>query len=312
MENKMRYGERLKNAREALGLTLSEISYELKINLKVLEKIESSETEELPKPAFTKGFIKNYCKYLKISPGLVLSEYEMTLGETDKKISTSVLSAESEKRATIVSKISNNKLFPFFAFGFAVLMLVPLYSFLAPSGKSFKVLVEEPVEVKEVVLNLKDEPVEIEVADAVLEDEINPDNGKNDIKEKKVEKELSVAVEDPVPIIKKVVEPEEPVIEKVVGEVQEKIIKPFVPVGKHKLVVEPLAETVLYIKTNLDSRAVKATLKPDVLRTFQFDGAEIRFLDVGSVSLILDGEDVGALGVFGEEKTIKFPSLKEL
>ena len=304
MENKTHYGDRLKNAREALGLTLSEISYELKINLKVLERIEASATKELPKPAFTKGFIKNYCKYLKISPGLVLSEYELTLEESDKKISTSVLNAESESRAVIASKFSNNKLFPFFAFGFAVVMLASLYSFLAPSGNSPKVVVEKAVEIKEVVIDLERESVEAEVIDTAQE-KVEIDNEEN------TKEETVLVVKEPVVLKEEVVQKEEPVRELLVEEKQKKNIKPVV-VGKHKLVVEPLAETALYIKTNLDSRAVRATLKPDVLRTFQFDGAEIRFLDVGSVSLILDGEDIGALGVFGEEKTIEFPSLKEL
>jgi len=62
----MTIGEKLKQKRMELGLSLEDISNEIKISSKILEKIESNENNHGMAPAILKGFIRSYSKHLKI------------------------------------------------------------------------------------------------------------------------------------------------------------------------------------------------------------------------------------------------------
>ena len=73
-------GEMLKNLRIEKGATLAELSSVLKINSKVLQALEAGNVEQLPKPAFVRGFIKSYVLHLKADPDTFLKEYQMEMG----------------------------------------------------------------------------------------------------------------------------------------------------------------------------------------------------------------------------------------
>ncbi len=57
-------GEKLRNAREARGMTISEISEHTRIASRYLEAIEADDYSPLPGGVFNKGFIKSYAKYV--------------------------------------------------------------------------------------------------------------------------------------------------------------------------------------------------------------------------------------------------------
>ena len=307
MENHKSYGDRLREARENLGLSVEDISFDLKINVKTLNKMEESKTNELPKAAFTRGFIKIYCAFLKISPALVISEYDKTLSEGDKKLSVRFLQEDSEPKDFFVLDFLKDQLFPILIVASVLSAAIVLYSVLG-SYKPNQIASDKPelIEVSAPVAEKDDPEAEEVVAEDVKVIEEQPEQ-----EEVKVEKQVKAK------IVEEAVKPEPKLAEDKNIDKEKAIEKKGSPkkrviTGEHKLIVEPLAKTALYIKTDLDSKPVRATLRPDKLRTFQFDQAEVRFLDAGAVSLIFNGEDIGALGVFGEEKKIDFPSLKEL
>jgi cytoskeleton protein RodZ len=60
-------GSRLREAREANGITLREISARTRINYLFLEKIEQGDLKGLPGLAFVKGFVRNYLQTLEVS-----------------------------------------------------------------------------------------------------------------------------------------------------------------------------------------------------------------------------------------------------
>jgi len=62
----MTIGEQLKQKRIELGLSLEDISNDIKISSKILEKIENNEPQPTIAPAILKGFIRSYCKHLRI------------------------------------------------------------------------------------------------------------------------------------------------------------------------------------------------------------------------------------------------------
>lgn len=71
----MTVGEQLKQRRIELGLSLEEISSEIKISPKILEKIENNEPQPTIAPAILKGFIRSYSKHLRLEtdPNLIAS-----------------------------------------------------------------------------------------------------------------------------------------------------------------------------------------------------------------------------------------------
>jgi len=306
LESSFEYGKRLTQAREKMGITLEEVSYELKINLGTLRKLEASDTKGLPKPAFTKGFIKAYAKFLKVSPTLIMDEYVQTLDAEKMKVSGSVLVETSEPKEFFIVDFLKDKLFPMVLFVSVIAAVFILYTFLGSFENSHVTEVTQVEQDTDTMIDVTPAPEAVVDKDDVDDEEIDfsvfdEDNNDNqETSEKKLDtKAESIVVKN---------EAAEEAIEK---EEDEKP-KYVPPSGKHRLVVEPLAKTYLYIKTSKDNRPIRATLVPDKVRSFRFDQAEIRFVDAGAVNVIFDGEDLGALGVFGQEKKLDFPSLKEL
>ncbi len=275
---KFEYGEKLKNARNKQGLRLEDISYDLKINLKTLKRIENSKIEELPKPPFTKGFIRMYCTHLGLNPDPIIKEYEQTLNEPINKLKKGILREDEKAKYFFAFDFLKNQFLPIVILLTTILGVAVIYSQF--DEKFLDVAMIESVNTPVVLEN----------------------------KEKQLGK--TIAIKE----AKKVLKPLEfSKVATVYDGAKDKVVKkPTLIVFKNTLVVEPLAETRLYIQTNLDSKPIMASLKPDQRRVFKFKEAKIRFLDAGAVNLIINGKDIGTLGVFGEEKTIQFPSMKEL
>lgn len=68
-------GEKLKNIRQELGLSLEEAHKKTKIHLEVLKAIEEDRLVNLS-PVYIKGFLKIYCKFLGVDPKDVLADYK--------------------------------------------------------------------------------------------------------------------------------------------------------------------------------------------------------------------------------------------
>ncbi len=66
-------GETLRCQREALGLSVSEVANSLKLNPRQVEALESGRFDQLPGAAFTRGFLRNYARLLKIDPAPLLA-----------------------------------------------------------------------------------------------------------------------------------------------------------------------------------------------------------------------------------------------
>jgi cytoskeleton protein RodZ len=66
-------GETLRRQREALGLSVSEVANSLKLNPRQVEALESGRFDQLPGTAFTRGFLRNYARLLKIDPAPLLA-----------------------------------------------------------------------------------------------------------------------------------------------------------------------------------------------------------------------------------------------
>jgi transcriptional regulator with XRE-family HTH domain len=78
--------ERLKKARLEQGISLEEAYKKTKIHLNILKALEGEGLTNLS-PVYLKGFLKIYCKFLKVDPKEFLSDYKEAAPVLPKKIS---------------------------------------------------------------------------------------------------------------------------------------------------------------------------------------------------------------------------------
>jgi cytoskeleton protein RodZ len=75
------FGEQLRLAREARGVSLREISEQTRISMRYLEAIETDEYKRLPGGIFNRSFIKAYAKYIGYDEKAALEGYARTARE---------------------------------------------------------------------------------------------------------------------------------------------------------------------------------------------------------------------------------------
>jgi cytoskeleton protein RodZ len=74
------FGLFLKRERELRNVTLEEIAKTTRIGRRYLEDLEEGRTGNLPAPAFVKGFLASFAKYIGLDPEEVLTYYEEVTG----------------------------------------------------------------------------------------------------------------------------------------------------------------------------------------------------------------------------------------
>lgn len=74
-------GEYLKREREQREVPLSKIAESTRVPLKFLDALEADDFDSLPHPAFVKGYIKSYCKFLGLDETDAVLRYELFLRE---------------------------------------------------------------------------------------------------------------------------------------------------------------------------------------------------------------------------------------
>ena len=80
-------GEKLREARESMGITLEEAAEDLKLRTVQLEDIEEGNRESFKDIFYLKMFIKNYAKYLGLDYDEIVEEFNEYLFDFTSKIS---------------------------------------------------------------------------------------------------------------------------------------------------------------------------------------------------------------------------------
>ena len=78
-------GSELATARVAQGLSLSDISSQLRISVKYLEFLENGEREKLPGATYVLGFIRSYAKYLDLEADAMCQRLSETMAASDRQ-----------------------------------------------------------------------------------------------------------------------------------------------------------------------------------------------------------------------------------
>ena len=85
----MTLGEKLREAREERGISLSEVAEQTRISPQYLESIENDDYRILPGGIFNKGFIKTFAKYVGVDEQEAMTDYSQIVsassGDLDEK-----------------------------------------------------------------------------------------------------------------------------------------------------------------------------------------------------------------------------------
>jgi cytoskeleton protein RodZ len=86
-------GQLLREAREARGISLQEISVHLKINSRILRALEEGDQAQLPAKTFLRGFVQSYAQFLRLNGDEVLELFQAEMGTTHPKMITKQVEA---------------------------------------------------------------------------------------------------------------------------------------------------------------------------------------------------------------------------
>src|SRR6266478_147140 len=78
------FGEELRREREIRGISLKEIADATKISKRFLEAIELNDHKTLPAPVFTRGFVREYARYLGLNSDEMVNRYNFAAVGDDR------------------------------------------------------------------------------------------------------------------------------------------------------------------------------------------------------------------------------------
>jgi cytoskeletal protein RodZ len=78
------FGDELRREREIRGISLKEIADATKISKRFLDAIERNDHKTLPAPVFTRGFVREYARYLGLSAEEMVNRYNFAAVGDDR------------------------------------------------------------------------------------------------------------------------------------------------------------------------------------------------------------------------------------
>ena len=75
-------GSTLGEARRAQGLKINDVSQQLRISVDYLSKLELGAFDELPAPAYVKGFLRSYSQFVELDPATLVMRYTALTAES--------------------------------------------------------------------------------------------------------------------------------------------------------------------------------------------------------------------------------------
>src|SRR5689334_4417776 len=78
------FGEELRREREIRAISLKEIADATKISKRFLEAIENNDHKTLPAPVFTRGFVREYARYLGLNSEDMVNRYNYAAAGDDR------------------------------------------------------------------------------------------------------------------------------------------------------------------------------------------------------------------------------------
>ena len=94
-------GEKLKEARESIGVSIEEVAEDLKLRPSQIENIESGNTDAFKDVFYLKYFIRDYAKYLGLDKEDLVDEFNEYLFDYTSRLSLEDIKAAKKKKKDI-------------------------------------------------------------------------------------------------------------------------------------------------------------------------------------------------------------------
>ena len=120
-------GERFRQAREALGISIAEASTATRILPRYLQAIEAGDVASLPGDVYARGFVRNYAQLLGLPPEEMVSLYRQERGEPTSRITIVPAAVPPRTRSCLIPSF-------FVTFFTVLLLLAGLYFVLSSTG----------------------------------------------------------------------------------------------------------------------------------------------------------------------------------
>lgn len=106
------FGEELRREREIRGISLKEIADATKISRRFLEAIERNDHKTLPAPVFTRGFVREYARYLGLNAEEIVTRYNYAAAGDDRIEKSAHLTSLVTERAPEEPKVTRPRGIP--------------------------------------------------------------------------------------------------------------------------------------------------------------------------------------------------------
>jgi cytoskeletal protein RodZ len=134
------FGASFKKARQAMGLSIDQVSRETRISTRFLQAIENEEFHLLPGGIFNRGFVKAYAERIGLDTDQVIADYERLIQPEIQEPPEQALEASP----SIPEKSAERYLYPI-ALGVLILLILIYYLLSRDSGPNAEMANELPV-----------------------------------------------------------------------------------------------------------------------------------------------------------------------
>lgn len=93
-----------RKTREQSGLSLEEVSNDIKISVTDLENIENGNSEAFKEIFYLKEYLRSYAKYLGLNPDLVIDDFNSYIFDKTSKVPVKKIKKASKKANDRVAK----------------------------------------------------------------------------------------------------------------------------------------------------------------------------------------------------------------
>ena len=94
-------GEKLKEARESIGVSIEEVAEDLKLRPSQIENIEAGNTDAFKDVFYLKYFIRDYAKYLGLDKEDLVDEFNEYLFDYTSRLSLDDIKAAKKKKKDV-------------------------------------------------------------------------------------------------------------------------------------------------------------------------------------------------------------------
>ena len=283
-------GEKLRQAREAKGVSLAEIAAQTRIGVRMLQALETEQFDRLPGGVFNKSFLRQYAAFLDLEQEDFVQDYLRRL-EPRREVP-----AEPSAPATLAVSAAGSRalLWTLGSAGLALLVVGILFFSLRDRSSNETLELAATPEIAE-----SHEAASAPTPSAAASETGKPTETSSALSGESISTAKGPSASDPA-------DSAEPVPAATPARPSAAIFPAVDPEGGEVLVLQINAHSTVWLSITADGEKLwQGTLQPDQSREVEAsDSIRVTVGNAGGVEMTLNGESLGALGQEGEVKTI--------